>query len=166
MKNILLLGLVGLILSACGGNTEQTASTSEIEKPPSTELQAEPSTKVEAEKRTAISGLYTLSSHDQSWAVVVEKINGKWAAKGVESDAMLPPIAEIFNYPEELAFIPFKTFTVNEDNNSFSSDWGKGKFEMENSFMMLVFEEKEGLFHPETAHTDTALSLSKQDNVH
>lgn len=159
MKNLLITATTIFLLTACGGSAPQTEEAPEA--PPVTENQADTPSTPASEPDTSLAGLYVVESADESWAVLVEKTEEGWSAKAVEAEGMLPSPDEIFTESGDLDVIRFERFEANTDRNTFDSDWGKGKFELKNNKMVMTFEEKEGLFHPETAQTDPELSLDK-----
>lgn len=94
-----------------------------------------------------ISGLYALGGHDTSWIVVVDRENGAWTAEGIEYKGMLPD-EDLLMSLESFELKPFENFAVSTDQKVFFSDWGQGKFMVENGLMHLVFEEKESHIAP------------------
>ena len=142
----LILSVFSLLLIACGETQEKTPTTTDSEIS-TAESQENPSS-----EGIDLKGLYTAGGHDQAWAVSVDQDNSGWYVMAAEIDGMLPPLDEIFNYPEEIRFERLESFVLDETNYSFTSSWGKGKFENG----QMIFEDKKD-WMDETA----PLSLSK-----
>jgi hypothetical protein len=155
MKNLLLTSTLFLILFACGNNTQTASDTStDSETTEATTEKSEATEQNDQATTSDIRGLYTAGSHDQSWAVFIDSSEEGWFARGVEIDGMLPP-DNIFNYPEDITFEYFDTFELDAKQKTFTSDWGKGRFENE----QMIFEEKEGLYIDEVNQGDSGLYL-------
>ncbi|MCB0644998.1 MAG: hypothetical protein KDC44_25305, partial [Phaeodactylibacter sp.] len=129
-KMTLFLALVLPLFFAC----ESTTGTD-------TSAQQTPEASAPAPTTPDIEGLYTKGGHDLSWALAVDKAENGWVARGAEVEGMLPPAAEIFNYPEDIVFKPFAVFEVAADG-TFQSDWGKGRTEDGS----VIFEERSDEF--------------------
>lgn len=87
-------------------------------------------------------GLYALDGQDKSWLVLVDKIAGQWMMKGAVLEGSLPPTEDIRMGFENFELKTFDNFKLDEDEHSFRSDWGIGKFVVKRDRMHIVFEEK------------------------